>query len=196
MKKEIVMSKKHLVQYIRENKRPVGAMVAVKSNKGKIMVTWSKVKVGYDTFSKKMAKLEALKKINDGNAYEIKNNIYLCMGDAERLPYIFEVKENGKSFVDIFVERVNNYYNNTKSEKPENSVEDTLVSNGNYTLFFGTGVPIADKVCLGRYDYSKPYYNFDKKEWQKDAYGCWISLVEMKEYLEEYKITNCKTSIV
>lgn len=193
------MSKKHLVQYIREGNRPVGAMVAVKSNKGKIMVTWSKVKVGYDTFSKKMAKLEALKKINDGNAYEIKNNIYLCMGDAERLPYIFEVKENGKSFVDVFVERVNNYYNNTKTKKPEkseNPVEDTLVSNGDYTLFFSTNPPVVGKVCFGRYSYTKPYYNFDKKEWQHTAKNCWISLEEMKEYLVKYKITKYDSKIV
>lgn len=195
------MSKKHLVQYIREDKRPVGAMVAVKSNKGKIMVTWSKVKVGYDTFSKKMAKLEALKRINDGNAYEIKNNIYLCMGDAVRLPYIFEVKENGKSFIDIFIERVNNYYNNTKSEKVENDDNDTLKSDGDYIVYISPKNSVYSQVCLGRkydtYDSSqKCCYNFDKKEWQLVARDCWISLAEMKENLEKYNIKEYKSKII
>jgi lipopolysaccharide export LptBFGC system permease protein LptF len=148
-----------------------------------------------------MAKLEALKKINDGNAYEIKNNIYLCMGDAERLPYIFEVKENGKSFVDIFVERVNNYYNNTKSEKVENDDNDTLKSDGDYIVYISPKNSVYSQVCLGRkydtYDSSqKPYYNFDGKEWQHTARDCWISLEEMKENLEKYNIKEYKSKII
>lgn len=187
---------KHLVQYIRENKRPVGAMVAVKNHKGQVMVSWSKVKTGYDTFSKKAAKLEALKKINNGNAYEIKHNIYLCMGEAKQLPYIFEHKKDGKSFADIFVERVSNYYNNVKSEKVKNDDNDTLKSDGNYTVYIGSEVPIANQFCLSRGNVKNPYYNFDKKEWQKDAENCWFPLNKIKEYLAEYKIKECNFTII
>lgn len=192
---------KHLVQYIRENKRPVGAMVAVKNHKGQVMVSWSKVKTGYDTFSKKAAKLEALKKINNGNAYEIKNNIYLCMGEAKQLPYIFEQKKDGKSFADIFVERVSNYYNNVKSEKVKNDDNDTLKSDGDYIVYISPEKSVCGQVCLSKkhetYDSNqKYYYNFNKNQWEYTAKNCWMSLEQMREYLKKYNIKEYNSKII